>query len=316
MRKDSWVSLAVALCVEAWLANLSLAMPMKSPANRTLPDKIRLTPTVRYSARELGGHSFLKSTLVPMPFTTPYITSSLEGAFATIHVEGAESDLKAAGLTPSFAGQFQISDLAIELGISVSEIVGVDDYSALVLGANFSYNISGSIRLPVFQNQRWVVTPSLTYASIKGGSFSPINAVASTIMTKAEASNFLTSISTTLLQPGLLGAVTLSPTFGLTGEISYILAKATSGAEITDEDSIRAGLALSMNLQPTLGIPVGLVTAFRNDWPTKPEAESTPIYEIGVFEMFRSNFNFGVEMTKLVTTTPTMSVLLSMTYYY
>ena len=93
-------------------------------------------------------------------------------------------------------------------------------------------------------------------------------------------------------------------------------ANTTIGADTIDDGSVRAGVAVSSNLRPLLSIPVGLTAAYRNDWPTRSGGESTPIYEFGIFEMLRPDFNFGVEMTRLITTSPTISVLLSLTYYY
>jgi len=50
--------------------------------------------------------------------------------------------------------------------------------------------------------------------------------------------------------------------------------------------------------------------------PIRPDIEDTSIYELGIFEMLNRDFNFGIEMTRLVTSTPSISFLLSLTYYY
>ncbi len=269
------------------------------------------------SSRYLSGHHFLMSALVPTAFSAPYVRSSLEGAFATIHVNGMESDIKAAGLTPSFTGQFRVGDIGFEFGIDASEIFGADGYSALVLGANYSYGISGTIRIPVLKEDWLALTPTIGIRSQSGGSFSPLNAVAQSIMTKAEAADFLSSTSTFQLKPGLLAAAALSPTFGISAELSRVFSNTTSSdLPKIDDGSIRAGIALSTNFQPELGLPIGFLAAYRNDWPIRPDIENTSIYELGIFEMLNQDFNFGIEMTRLVTSTPSISFLLSLTYYY
>ncbi|HCM38921.1 MAG: hypothetical protein A2Z97_01110 [Bdellovibrionales bacterium GWB1_52_6] len=292
---------------------------IRSPQRRSGLQAQRAKAAQSLSSRYLGGHYFLKSALVDIPFIAPYVSSSLEGAFATLHIADAESDIKAAGLTPSFSGQFHIANaVGIELGAGFSEIIGADDYSALVLGANFSYAISATLRVPIIREEQWMLTTMLKFAPKHGTSFSPLVAVANEITTKAQSSNFLISTSTSHIEPGLLAAVTLSPVFGLSAELSRIFATTTTtpGGDQTDDGTVRTGLALSSNLRPLLAIPIGLTAAYRNDWPTRSGVEATPMYEFGIFEMLRPNFNFGAEMTRLMTSTPTISVLLSLTYYY
>ncbi|MFZ9596377.1 MAG: hypothetical protein ACO3A2_09900 [Bdellovibrionia bacterium] len=247
------------------------------------------------------------------------MSSSLEGASATIQIDGAEADIQAAGLTPSFSGQFRLFDrIGIEFGVDFSEILGSDEYSALILGANLSYHLSAAFRFSVVREKHWILTPIIEIGTQQGKNFSPLNAVAETITTKSEAveKKFLSSSSSTPARIGLLAAMSIKPSFGFLGEISRTFAKTTSNEGTTDDGFYRVGIALNTNLIPALNVPIGMTAGYRNDFPTRSGSEPTPMIAIGVFEMLNSDFNFGIEFTRLITSKPNLSAALSLSYYY
>lgn len=275
------------------------------------------SPAIEKNLRSLNGNYFFKSTLLTYPFIAPYVNLTLEAAEATIHVDGAEQDIKAVGFSPSAKGQFRIWRLGVELGSDFSEIVGSDSYSALILGASFQYGFSTGVRFELVRTDFFALTPAFFYSWGKGASFSPIYAVDKLIdsAAKARGSQLLIKSTSRELRPTLLMAYVPDPVIGLDGEIGV----GYSTLDFVDQVKktfLRWGLGANLNYKRELGIPLGMTFAYRNDIPLNSSDKSTPLIAAGIYEMMRNNFNFGVEFSKLISNNPSLSAILNLTAYY
>lgn len=280
----------------------------------------RTPPTVRISpyARYLNGHIFLRNNLLSYPFVTPYMNSTLEVAMAKIQIAGAKQDIKSIGLSPSINGQFRIWNFGIEFGGQFSEIFGANSYSAYVLGAAIDYGYSARAKYALYRDDLVVITPSLFYGFDKGRSFSPLDVVARAVESPEDAStkNIIQKTTTRQLRPSLLTALAVSPLLGFTGELGMTFQSYTDSTPV-DSKSIRLGISAETNLSPDTGIPLGTALFFRNDIPWKAKDQSaTPILGLGIYEMVGRSFNFGLEFSRLMRSSSSLSVLLGITGYY
>jgi hypothetical protein len=254
---------------------------------------------------------------VTFPFSAPYINSSLEGAIETLQVAGADQSLQAVGLSPSVNGQFRIGKLGVELGASLQETFGSNAYSAYVLGANLDYIFSTTFRYEAWRSKKAVLTPALFLSYDKGFGFSPLNAVNLALGSpdQAASSALLTRTTTEIVRPELLGAYAFSPAFGVTGELGTGFIYDTAATQ-PHTQTVRLGVALDLNLAPVWQVPIGVATFFSDEFPINSSAQSTPILGLGGYEMLNSNFNFGLEVARLMVSSSSLSILLSLTAYY
>ncbi|MBI3555959.1 MAG: hypothetical protein HY074_06835 [Deltaproteobacteria bacterium] len=303
---------------------LQPSQPVRRHVNSPPPATTAAAPGTYASSQDdggrlLGGHYFLKNGINDFAFNSPYINSTLEAAMATVNAPGAESQIKAVGISPSVTGQFRLYDmLGIEIGAQLSELGGSDAYSALVLGANFTMGYSAAARLSVYRSNNLSLTPALFYSWTRGISFSPLYAVDALITTAGQArgSAFLINTSSHEVRPTLLAAYAVSPTLGLMAEGAMGFDFTSVGVDQSHTSNIVLGLGADVNLEPELQLPIGLTLAFRDVFPLASTYNTSPILGLGVYEMINKKFNFGAEFSRLMTSAPSLSALLSLTAYY
>ncbi len=300
--------LVASLAWLGWVGATSASANSMESANRS--------PTGVRNGRLLAGHTYFRSALLNSPFVTHSVQLQVEGASATTRVAGAEADLKSLGISPSLNLQFELWGAGLELNAGLAAIVGSDSYSALVQGANLLTSYTATLKVPAFRRGQWLMSPFLAAGRINQGSFSPLNAAAQAILTKAASANFVSTAASLQIQPGLVTAWTLSPSLGMTAELSRVFASTSQGSNVQDDGVWRAGLGISAQLQEVIGIPLGATLSARNDWAIRAGADSAPLLGIGLIEASRRSFNFGLEATRLMTETPSLSLILSMAYYY
>jgi len=305
-----WITALALLCAPAWADEVGSVN--RSPAGIAVAP----APATGDTGRLLAGHAYFRSALLNSPFVTPSVQLQVEGASATTRVSGAEADLKSSGVSPSLTLQADLWGAGLELYAGLAAIAGSDSYSALVQGANLMTSFSATVKVPALRRGRWILSPFFTAARINQSSFSPLNAAAQAILTKAASASFLATSTTTQLQPGLATAWTLGPSLGVTAELSRVFAATTQGTTSQDDGVWRAGLGVSALLQGLVGVPVGMTLSARNDWNVRAGASSSPILGVGLVEASRRNFNFGLEATRLMAETPSLSFIVSMAYYY
>ncbi len=330
MRQRSHGILLLFICILfSWqISSPLLADEARDSAQITKPKKRRQIVTPRRtvpppvkkeeeSDRILVGHRFLRNGVLDFPFTSPYINSSLAASMATISVAGAAQDIKSVGLSPTVTGQFDIAGVGVEIGTQLSELFGSDSYSAYVLGAGLDYGFSGGLRFPMIREDSWVLTPAVFYTWDKGLSFSPLAAADNAINDPSQAigSNLISRSNSHQLRPSLLGAYAASAIVGLTGEIGLGFNYSTLSSPST-YNVVRLGFGIDLDMASSLGVPIGISGFYRNDVPLKTTNTASPLVGAGLYEMVNKNFNFGIEATKLITNTPTLSLLLTLTAYY
>jgi hypothetical protein len=201
----------------------------------------------------------------------------------------------------------------------MSEIFGADAYSAYVLGAALDYGFNAGIRFPLIREKSWVLTPAIFYTWDKGLAFSPLtvadNAINSPNPTSL-GSNLLSNSFSHQIRPSLLAAYAINSIVGLTGEVGLAFTYSSLYTPVNAKIA-RIGAGIDLDMASSLGVPIGLAGFFRNDVPVQsPGITASPLAGAGIYEMINKNFNFGIESTRLITNTPTLSVLLSLTAYY
>lgn len=275
------------------------------------------TPTLYEDDRTLAGHSYFRNGVLAFPFVAPYINSSLESALATFNVPGADQELKTVGLSPSVTGQMKFGKVGIEAGAQLSELFGADSYTAYVVGATFTYGFNGALRYEAVRERKFAITPALFYSYENGMGFSPLSAADAAIDSPetARASNLLEKTSLQEIRPSLLGAYTISPVVGLSGEVGINFDQNKTGDQSQSSKFLRAGIGADANFTP-YHVPVGAAAFFRDEVSLGSSQSPSPILGAGVYEMFHRSFNFGLEVSRLMTSTPTLSILLSLTAYY
>ena len=116
-------------------------------------------------------------------------------------------------------------------------------------------------------------------------------------------------------RPSILIAVATTPTIGLMEELGIGINK-TVIDETTHRNFYRLRFGLDINLKPQLGLPLGFTATYWNDIPYLIKDYKTILYNFGVYEMISYDFNFGFELSKLHSSTKSLSLLMSLSVYY
>lgn len=309
----------------SYSTNYPAYYPPSHPASHSAPKKQvpyaqqnrPKNPALYEDDRTLAGHSYFRNGVLAFPFVAPYINSSLESALASFNVPGADQELKTVGLSPSVTGQMKFGKVGIEAGAQLSELFGADSYTAYVVGATFTYGFNGALRYEAVRDRKFAITPALFYSYENGMGFSPLSAADAAINSPetARAANLLEKTSLQEIRPSLLGAYTISPVVGLSGEVGINFDQNKTGDQSQSSKFLRAGIGADANFTP-YHVPVGAAAFFRDEVSLGSSQSPSPILGAGVYEMFHQSFNFGLEVSRLMTSTPTLSILLSLTAYY
>ena len=258
------------------------------------------------TGREVNGHTFQPTDLLPQPFCTTHVGLSTGFGFATLSTPAVDEDGYATGGTAHYrlAALAEWLDLqlaplewlAVRGKVQGNVLSGADPDAALTFGANVGLEYALGTTVRVFR-ARWLqAAVSLDVDRNHGYRFSPSDAIVASLQAgRIDANTLLTrSTETDLL---LMGQVAVAPTaaFGAWLAGGYARAWTSSEGQTSNEGLYGAGLGASLDFAPLAQVPVGLVAAYLWQKSSTGGASATHNVSAGVFYTGRRNLALGLE---------------------
>lgn len=270
-------------------------------------------------AHFFGRVPYLPSFVSQNPFTDTAIQMGFEFLNGYYTVTGAEKRLQAVATSPRFQAQISFLDwLALETSIQARLTSGSDAYSALFLGSSLNAGFAAGPKLRLFKNRNFLASIALRAQLEFGASISPIEAGLSTITsaTAAEASNsFLSSSQQWSFLPRLhLG---FSPIRGwsLLGEWTALY-NLPSKAIPSGRMSFNLGLQSVLSFKALLNWPLALQIGVSQFIVLGQPQSLSPLFNLTLMESFRQDFNFAMELTRLISPDPSTTLSISLVVHY
>lgn len=247
------------------------------------------------SSRREGGHTFMLSEFVPSPFATTEFAMLTGIGYATADVGGQGYSLLSLAQTT----RLQVAPtswLALRVAATGYALGGADQDSALTLGGSFGHALGGGALLSIpLGALRLGVSVDVERRS--SYAFSILGAIqASVLADRVDASTLLAKTEDWTLRPGAQVALALGQTLGVYGHVAYERESSTpEGGASTAGNAIRGGLAASIDLLPSTGVPIGLLGTYDLQHTTGDAVATVHRAGAGLFYTGRSSVSIGAE---------------------
>ena len=269
--------------------------------------------------RELGGHLFIPSTIVPDPFvSTTVSTTTGFGMAVNLDVPILNLDGEQVGslsgnigvILLEFKYQYAINRrFAVRGGISGGSRVGTTAVSILSEGVSaiYGYELGGTASL--FRKSNWQLSATVDVRGNTLFGVSPLDFVRAVVQSIADgdSTDALEAGEDSLLTEGnnvrVLGGVRAAYTPATwVGIIGYV--EAGMGDKFLESDSntsvLNGGAAVSFDLNPLTHFPMGFLGTYRHESLSERGEDlggSSQAFGLGIFYTGREFFSIGIENT-------------------
>lgn len=256
----------------------------------------------------VGGHKYLPSLLLELPFAQSEINFVLGGGFTKLdtNVAGQERNLKLITAGPVLTAQIAfLNRFAVSLGLFGNFASGINSESALLYGASVATRVSLGLLANLLQNDKTSIAVAMNFIRPKSLAISPLNSAAQSLgRSFGGASNSQFDPREAIVYaPGLRAVYTISPLYGLfaTTRYEYREQRDASTAEGQSGSLVVIGGGVDVGLKPDYGIPLGFKIGYLREQALSSSEISSNTFNVGIFETFSDRYDFGLELGIIAT---------------
>ena len=246
--------------------------------------------------RELDGHVFIPSQLVPHPFTSSYVEGVAGYGYANASAPAYNLQGNQTGTRTYDVGEMeQRFDLqvlllpfwALRAGIGAQIYTGATGESLLGVGTNFATAGSFGTTLSFPLGDRARIGGVLDFEIGPSYNLNIVTAlVGSAQAREANLSNLVSTTTTSTIIPGFVGALAIHKSLGAAIALRYSHAIPSTEGFTEPDDDLLFGATLDFDLKAISPAPIGFVGAYQLSVP------------IGGLQNFTSNaLNLGIYYT-------------------
>lgn len=223
------------------------------------------------------------------------------GTFSVATQDG-QQDIRLGNLTPNLDVQVAIlKSLAVSLGLTASEVTGLNSNSVLFYGASVSYNFNFGIIYELHREEREVFSVALNVLRPHTLAISPFQAAESAINSYLQNSDpsLVQATANTVWEPQIRGAYAFNPVFGAQADLGLNLNTYSSDVSQPSGSKLLFALGVDTNLNQPLSVPIGFSLAYQRDQILSLGSSNGDFITAGVFTTARKSFTAGLELGKV-----------------
>ncbi|MCB9558286.1 MAG: hypothetical protein H6707_19370 [Deltaproteobacteria bacterium] len=262
------------------------------------------------AARQLNGHTFIRSEFVAWPFITTHFGFTLGGGLLTSTGIGIDDN------GDDFAGPIDNPVVGQSLNISIGLFdwvalrgsftglmwTGTDVDLILKGGAQFAYSLDGGVTVRIlklqslmlslgagttYAQQKYVAPGRALGALLKSGDFS------------AAKGGLFVDVKTLAFAPHLALAYAPLSFIGFQSSIGFNVGKAEVGDQSVTSKALEFAIGSSLDLQKAY-IPLAFLVAYQLEKTLGDQSETQHQLEAGVYYSGRPNLDLGVAFSTLL----------------
>lgn len=258
------------------------------------------------TGREVNGHTFLPSDLLPQPFCTTHVGLSTGFGFAKLKAPIVDENGYATGETAHYTLaalaewlDLQLAPLdwlAVRGKVQGTVLSGATTAAALNFGANVGLEYAVGATARVLRLGWLQAAVALDVDRTHGYRFSPGDAIVASLQAGQITTDTLLirSTDTQVLVTGQVAA-SPGPAFGAWLVGGYARSWTSGGGTSSSEGLLGLGLGASLDFAPLAKVPVGLLSAYLYEKSSASGASGTHNVSAGVFYTGRRNLALGLE---------------------
>ena len=237
---------------------------------------------------------------------------SFGAGFAKYNLEGLTQSLQGVSFGPSAFVRIGNDNVAVALSGGPSVLVGTDHYSALILGASSSSEVSVFPSVTLLGSRPWLLTAGFRSTWNHASLISPIQAATQFILTEdaAASSSYLQRIFTRTHETVISALWNGHPYVTLQAQLSHRF----TAVGASRPQSVNLAFRPTFKLNPAQ-VPIG-IAPFIAGSPWRSEANSSWYYGVGISERLRENRSIGVEVTQSAGAADSLGLGLHLSFSY
>lgn len=284
----------------------------------TLPSETDPPQQHPYFEHSLGSVPYLRSSVADNPFVNSFVASSLEALISKYAIAVAERELNGSAFALRVLGQVGWKRVALEVSGFANLLSGVDPYSALILGSSLTYSVAPQLKFQVFKGTSSVLTFAFRTVYEQGISISPLTAGSNGIIS-ASAADAVTGLIlfpvNWILSPRVIFGISPIRWLGLWAQLAY-LGQLPTSTQPQLRSSLQYAFQATLPLLQFSKVPLAFQAGISQTVVLGGAYSLTPVLNIAIHETFRSQYNFGLEFTRLLSSQPSTSIGLHMMMHY